>query len=199
MHKFLNMKGGGSNWLPFLLVFSLIAVAIIWLSKSGVFKSLGDGIRNILDSIRSFSSNVADVAGYGSIDQAKTVKAQVKAMNDAAARKNLKPGAYHEAKAGEIWELMDYEVPFALLSNDLPKNIQEKIMNTFINTSLEDQAKIILAYGERAVPARLWWYQVLTKDTSGTLKDHVTAWFTDKNSYDVMLHYINYALKNYLS
>jgi hypothetical protein len=199
MYKFLRMKGSSSSLLPFILVIAAIVALVVWLSKSGILKSLGDGLHGILDGLKGFSSNVSDIANYGSVDQAKSVKDQVKSMNEAAAKKFIKPGAFHQAKAGEIWELMDYEVPFALWSVDLPKNIQEKAMNIFINTTLEDQAKIILAYGERAVPARLWWYQLLTKDTSGTLRDHVTNYFTDKNCYDVMLHYINYALKNYLS
>lgn len=196
MNKYLKGRGSGFPLPTFLLIGAVVLV--IWLSKSGIFKSLGDGIRGLLDGINKFSSNIGDIAGYGSIDQAQTVKGQVKAMQEAAAKKKIEPGAYHIGKAGEIWELMDYNVPFALLSNDLPKDIQEKIMNILINNSLLDQAKIILAYGEKAVPARLWWYQVLTNDTSGTLKDHVTNYFTDKNAYDVTLHYINHALKSYL-
>ncbi|MDF2188952.1 hypothetical protein [Paraflavitalea sp. CAU 1676] len=198
MHKYLKLGGGGRFPLSFVLILGGLVVLVIWLSKSGIFKSLGDGLRGLLDRLNLLSSNISDVAGYGSVDQATSVKGQVKAMEAAAKKNRIEPTAYHIAKAGEIWEHMDYEVPFALMSNDLPKEKQEKIMNIFINTTLEDQAKIILAYGEKAVPARLWWYQVLYKDTSGTLKDHVTRYFTDKNSHDVMLHYINYALKTFL-
>lgn len=194
-------RGGGVNplsfilpWLPFLLIIG----AVIWLLSSGALGGLSKALKSLFDSIGDSFSGAKDWFQYGGSGQASNIKGQIDQINKAAQEKGLKVTPITQSKSIKLHDAMNAYHPFSL-SSMLTQDEAIIARDILIQNTLEDQARIILAYGEQSLPSRLLLWNVLWDDTSGTLRDHVQRFIPEGEAKNVMLHYIDYAIRTYLT